>query len=100
MANYSGSGSDEAASEASASQKSQSDHGSSEKSEKGEFWPIPEVPDGFTALTAPGGKTYLIPSFLTDATSFAYHRANERNGITLDTAAGGVSPEMLAAFVF
>jgi hypothetical protein len=91
MADYSGSGS-----EGTASEKSQSDHGSSEKSENADFG---TVPDGFTALTAPDGKEYLMPSFLNDATCFAYHRVNERNGIMPDTAAGGVSQDMLAAFV-
>ena len=51
----------------------------------------PAIPEGFSALAAPGGQHYLIPSLLADATSFAYYRENERKEVLPDTAAGGVS---------
>jgi hypothetical protein len=61
---------------------------------------IPVIPEGFTALRAPSGQTFLIPTFLAGATCFAYHRENERNEISPDTAAGGVSLSFLAAYVY
>ena len=50
---------------------------------------FPVIPEGFSALAAPGGQVYLIPSFLVDATSFAYHQENERKKVLPDTAASG-----------
>ena len=59
---------------------------------------FPTIPEGFSALAAPGGQHYLIPSFLVDATSFAYHWENERKELLPDTAAGGVSFSFFGGF--
>lgn len=60
---------------------------------------LPVIPEGFTALLAPSGQFFLIPTSLTGPTCFAYHRENERADIEPDTAAGGVSLPFLAAYV-
>jgi hypothetical protein len=69
---------------------------SNNETEAGKF---PPIPTGFTSLGAPDGQKYLIPTFLTDATCYAYHRENELIGTLPDDAAGGVSLKFLAAWV-
>lgn len=59
---------------------------------------IPTIPTGFTTLHSPQGKDYLIPTFLADATCYAYHRENELSKILPDTAAGGVGDAFFAAW--
>jgi hypothetical protein len=51
-------------------------------------------PDGFTVLVAPGGTKYLVPTFLTPATTYAYYRDEARDELGWENAAGGVSFEL------
>jgi hypothetical protein len=48
-------------------------------------------PDGFTLFVAPDDEQYLIPSFLIEATKFAFHHKDTTEELRPDTAAGGVS---------
>ena len=56
---------------------------------------FPVIHEGFMTLKALNGQTYLIPSFLADATCFAYHRESNRIEIEPYNVAGGVSHSFL-----